>query len=255
MPPVRSPRALALALGLAGAGCATRHTVTETAAGELHTLRRHHNNTHVLRSPQGTVIVDGGLPVDAPALVEDLRGIGLTADEVKLVIVTHGHADHAGGTGAIAAAFDAPVLAGTGDAARFETGRMDPLCPTGAIARKRLDIDQNSHFEPRAPELGVAPDAARALAAEGLPGTVHSLPGHTTGSLVYAVGDVVFVGDLIRGSIVGRRPTTHFYMCDLDDNRADVVAVLDRLAPDARLWLPGHFGPLQPRRVRRWAGD
>ena len=35
-------------------------------------------------------------------------------------------------------------------------------------------------------------------------------------------GGALFVGDLLRGSILGRRAHTHFYMCDLQDNADDV---------------------------------
>lgn len=230
-------------------GCATRHTVHPSAAGTVHTLRQSHNNVHVLLSPEGAVVVDGGLEADGPALVRGLHRLGLGPDDVKLVIITHGHADHAGGAAAVAAAFDAPVLGGGGDAALFETGRMPPLCPTDAIARRRLDKDRAPTFAPLPLDHSVAPGSRLSLEELGLPGEVIALPGHTEGSLVYVVGDVVFVGDLIRGSIVGHRPTTHFYMCDLADNRADIEQLRSSLAPAGSTWFVGHFGPLDAAEV------
>lgn len=244
-----SSASLALCCGALAFGCATRHTSQTTSAGTVHTLRRSHNNVHVLLSSAGAVVVDGGLETDGPALVRDLRKLGLERDDVKLVVVTHGHADHAGGAAAIAQAFDAPVLGGAGDATLFETGRMPELCPTDAIARRRLDKDRAPTFAPLLLDHSVPPGGRLELAELGLPGAVLALPGHTEGSLVYIVGDAVFVGDLIRGSIVGKRPTTHFYMCDLDDNRADLEQLRSTAAPGAATWFVGHFGPLDATAV------
>ena len=48
---------------------------------------------------------------------------------------------------------------------------------------------------------------------------------------------------MFRGAIVGRSAETHFYMCDLEDNRADVRALLDA-APEVEVFFTGHFGPV-----------
>ena len=57
--------------------------------------------------------------------------------------------------------------------------------------------------------------------------------------------EVVLVGDLFRGSIVGRSAATHFYICDLEGNRDDVRHVLDEVAPEGQLFFTGHFGPVK----------
>ena len=92
----------------------------------------------------------------------------------------------------------------------------------------------------------------RAIALEevaSIPGTIAPLPGHTPGSLVVIVPGAVLVGDLFRGSIVGSSAEVHFYMCDLEDNRRDVQALLKDLAPRAETFFPGHFGPLSRESV------
>ena len=84
-----------------------------------------------------------------------------------------------------------------------------------------------------------------------LEGEVLPLPGHTDGSLVIRVGQAVFVGDLLRGSVFGRDADVHFYMCDLEDNRADIERVL---AGGATQFFPGHFGPLTREAVQKKFG-
>ena len=76
------------------------------------------------------------------------------------------------------------------------------------------------------------------------------LAGHTSGSLIIVVGDVVLVGDLLRGSIVGSGAETHFYQCDLELNRKNVQRVLAELAPGAQLFFVGHFGPVSREAVQ-----
>lgn len=56
------------------------------------------NTTFVLGS-EGVAVVDPGLFINAPRVVEELRAI--TDLEVRYVIYTHGHYDHAFGTPAI----------------------------------------------------------------------------------------------------------------------------------------------------------
>ena len=88
------------------------------------------------------------------------------------------------------------------------------------------------------------------LSEPRLPGEVVAEAGHTEGSLMYVVGGVAFVGDLFRGSITGHKAVRHFYMCDLDDNAADVRTLLQTDAPDAEVFFPGHFGPLTRESVQ-----
>jgi len=64
------------------------------------------------------------------------------------------------------------------------------------------------------------------------------------------VGDVVLVGDLLRGGIIGSGAETHFFMCDLEGNRRDVKRVFTQLAPEAQVVFVGHFGPVTPDAVR-----
>ena len=129
-------------------------------------------------------------------------------------------------------------------------GRNEPLCPTGLLGKLRRSTDQRARFSPETADVWI--DAPAPLAAvAGVDGTIVPLPGHTRGSLVVRVGDLVFVGDLMRGSVVGSGAETHLYMCDLPANRRDVGALLHTLAPSATLFLPGHFGALSRDAVAR----
>ena len=127
--------------------------------------------------------------------------------------------------------------------------RSSPARATSAHAEWRLDEDQSATYTPVAANVWVAQD----LDAEpltGLAGRVLSVPGHTAGSLVLVVGDAAFVGDLFRGAIVGQSAVTHFYMCDLADNRQDMRDLLDAY-PAVKTFFTGHFGPVTREEVEQ----
>lgn len=71
-------------------------------------------------TPQGGILIDGGYMATAPRIEHNIRALGFRLHDVKILLNTHAHFDHAGGlaqlqrdTGAEfeAMAGDAPVLA------------------------------------------------------------------------------------------------------------------------------------------------
>src|SRR3954462_15579410 len=51
----------------------------------------------LITGPEGDVLIDGGYPETAPLIIESVRKLGFDIRNVKVLLNTHAHADHAGG--------------------------------------------------------------------------------------------------------------------------------------------------------------
>ncbi len=240
----RSSRlALAACVGLTAlSGCGA--SVATVRAGDLtvRTLTLNYNNVHVVQRGAHTVVVDAGLQGDAAELDAAMRAEGIDPAKVGAVIVTHGHADHAGGARWFKQRYGTKIIAGSGDQPLLRSGRNDKLCSTGTLASWQEDQHQHATYTPVEADVWVGTSQELAPVA-GLAGRVEALPGHTQGSLVVLVGQLAFVGDLFRGGLVGSSAVRHLYMCDLAANGRDLTELLARW-PQATTFFTGHFGPV-----------
>src|SRR5690348_3739069 len=54
----------------------------------------------VVRSDRGLALIDGGLPQSAPKIEQSLHTLGFRIQDVKWILISHAHYDHAGGVAA-----------------------------------------------------------------------------------------------------------------------------------------------------------
>lgn len=140
-------------------------------------------------------LVDAGTPGSASKVLAAVREVGLAPGDVKRILITHRHADHAGNAAELAAATGADVHVPPGDAAfvteRREQPRPRPATPMGQALVPYVKVALPWELDPVAAQPTLV-DGASIGAFR-----VIDTPGHTAGhvSLLWQGPGVLFTGD------------------------------------------------------------
>ena len=88
----------------------------------------------LITSPEGHVLIDGALPESAPRIIANIRALGFRVEDVRLILNSHAHFDHAGGIGPIQRVSGAEVAAHPWSAAVMRRGVPLPEDPQLEVA-------------------------------------------------------------------------------------------------------------------------
>lgn len=77
----------------------------------------------LVTSPQGHVLIDGALPESAPLIEQNIRTLGFRVEDVKVILNSHDHYDHAGGIAELQRASGAEVRVMSPSVKVLEQGR------------------------------------------------------------------------------------------------------------------------------------
>jgi metallo-beta-lactamase class B len=131
----------------------------------------------LITSDAGHILIDGGLPQSAPLIVASIRKLGFEPREVRLILNSHEHFDHAGGLAALQRATGARVSASPAGARALRHGHPTPEDPQYASGLEvRFDAIQNVEAIADRTTLRIGPLAI----------TAHFTPGHTPGATTWA---------------------------------------------------------------------
>lgn len=143
-------------------------------AGPLYYVGTADLAAYLITTPDGHILIDGGLDVSAPLIRQSIREVGFRYEEVKILLNTHAHADHAGGLAEIKRETGAQLMATAQDAALLEAGGRNDfamgdsfLFPAVKVDRMLADGDQV--------RLG------------GMTLTARHTPGHTPGATTWVM--------------------------------------------------------------------
>lgn len=76
----------------------------------------------LITSPQGHILLDGGFAESAPLILKSISELGFKPRDVKFLVFSHGHSDHAGGLAELQRATGATVVSSEGDAPMLRSG-------------------------------------------------------------------------------------------------------------------------------------
>jgi glyoxylase-like metal-dependent hydrolase (beta-lactamase superfamily II) len=158
-------------------------------------------HAYLWRGSDGLTLIDTGVPGSAPAIDGALDSLGHRRDDVRRLLLTHHHGDHAGSAAEIrgwggvtvhAHREEAPVLRGE------QPGRAPDLAEWEQELLTRVQAGM-----PTDPVLPVPVDCELADGDEidlgGEPAIAVAVPGHTCGSVAFYLprSRVLFAGDTI----------------------------------------------------------
>ncbi len=79
----------------------------------------------LIASKNGHVLIDGALPTSAPLIVANIHALGFRIEDVKLILNSHVHFDHAGGIAELQKLSGALVAASAASAKVLRSGEVD----------------------------------------------------------------------------------------------------------------------------------
>lgn len=124
----------------------------------------------LITSKSGHILIDGDLPQSVPQIVSNIRTLGFRVEDIKLIVNSHVHFDHAGGIAELQRLSGARVMASPWSAAVLSKGGVGKSDPQTGVIAPIVAVD-NVH------EL----KDGEQLRAGDLAITAHFTPGHTPG--------------------------------------------------------------------------
>ena len=131
----------------------------------------------LITSDRGHILLDGGLSQSAPLIDANIRKLGFRTEDVKLIVNSHGHYDHAAGIAALQRASGAVVAASASGAQALQRGENTPDDPQYGFGRA-------ANAFPPVKSVRVVKDQ-EVVEIAGLAIQAHDTAGHTPGSTTW----------------------------------------------------------------------
>jgi glyoxylase-like metal-dependent hydrolase (beta-lactamase superfamily II) len=166
---IRSVAALLLTAATAGDPPAwTRPTAPFPIIGPIHYVGTEGLAAYLIRTREGAILIDGTMAENVPAIRRNIAAAGVPIGQVRRILLTHAHFDHAAGIAGLQRASGARLVVGAGDAEAMRTGVPPGETSYGVIRFPPARVD------------GVIRDG-ETVTLGGVTLTAHATPGHTPG--------------------------------------------------------------------------
>ncbi|QGM05764.1 L1 family subclass B3 metallo-beta-lactamase [Stenotrophomonas maltophilia] len=130
----------------------------------------------LVQTAEGAVLLDGGMPQMAGHLISNMKARGVAPQDLRLILLSHAHADHAGPVAELKRRTGAKVAANAESAVLLARGGSDDLHFGDGITYPPASADRIV-MDGEVVEVG------------GIEFTAHFMPGHTPGSTAWTWTD------------------------------------------------------------------
>lgn len=131
----------------------------------------------LIQTSEGLILLDGGLPQSAPLIEQNIRTLGFKVEDVRLIVNSHAHYDHAGGIARLQRVSGAVVAASPSGAEAMRNGRAVKDDP-------QFNVDGSDGLFPKVAKVREVQDKEQ-LKVGDTTITAHHTPGHTPGSTTW----------------------------------------------------------------------
>lgn len=195
-------------------------------------------NCYLVKTNTGYILIDTGYSTNRRDLEKQLKGEGCTSNNLKLVLITHGHFDHTGNCAFLREKYGAQIAMHKGDLKIVETGDMfyNKNIIMRALGKIMLFFLMRGTFKKFTPDILI--EDGQDLTTYGFEAEVIHIPGHSKGS----IGILTYNNDLICGDLFTniKKPQKN----TLVENQEDLDASVERIMSlEIDMVYPGHGKP------------
>lgn len=198
-------------------------------------------NAYLVKEEQ-VILIDTGTPGSEKQILEVMKENQIHPDDISLIILTHGHQDHAGSASILQEALSAPIATHEYNGDFLQRGKQDVLQPIslpGYLLQFFFSMQQKTSFPPFIPDITI--NSQFDLNPYGIKGMIIPTPGHSKGSVsVILDSGERFCGDLIFPQIPSGKPGSPFWADEPNKILSSVRTITDERSS---IFYPGHGGP------------
>ncbi len=120
----------------------TKPTTGFQVIGNIYYVGTEGLSAWLITSSKGHILIDGGMPQNAPLVEANIKALGFKLSDVDLILNSHAHLDHAGALAQLKKTTGAIVIASAGDKWALENGKYPGSEDVAALNFPGVKVDK-----------------------------------------------------------------------------------------------------------------